>query len=99
MGYPVGRRGIAVRPDISLAVSWDPTTLRRRFFPAPEASHARVAISLPRLVVTGGSGHLPRRPLPDRNLVTVGQVDRRIEDDLVPVFYPRAKLDGRAEVA
>src|ERR1700722_15859393 len=52
-----------------------------------------------RPVLTGGSGHLPRRPLPDPNLVTVGQVDRRIEDDLVPVLHPRAKLDGRAEVA
>jgi hypothetical protein len=99
MGYPVGRRGIAGRPAIFIRVSWDSNMLRRHFLPAADAAHARVASSLCRLVVTGGSGHLPRRPLPDRNLVTVGQVDRRIEDDLVPVFYPRAKLDGRAEVA
>ena len=82
-----------------IRVSLDSNTSPRHFLPGADASRAVVGNLTVSFDLKWRSRHLPWRPLPDGDLVTVGQVDRRIEDDLVPVLYPRAKLDGRAEVA
>src|ERR1700751_4312775 len=86
----------AERP-VFIRVSLDSNRLRRHFRPAG-APCARRSFLLNHYVLFCGLGHLPRRALPDCNLVTIGQVDRRIEDDLVTVLDAGANLDGRAEV-